>query len=111
MPVDRCCCCHILTNAAVVGMLQLLIIVLTMSSSGTVLDRWRLWEESYKNEQHEKHMKHMFHYMMMKNKTFMNDMKGDMDKLQDTMKMEFMAMKMKMLKKNVRNYSLDRNWD
>ncbi|VDO43603.1 unnamed protein product [Haemonchus placei] len=41
---DRVCGCHAVTGAAIVTSLQLILLVLTLASTGMVLDRYRVWE-------------------------------------------------------------------
>ncbi|KAL6737357.1 hypothetical protein Aduo_011008 [Ancylostoma duodenale] len=41
---DRLCGCHAVTGAGVVTSLQLILLVLTLSSTGMVLARYRVWE-------------------------------------------------------------------
>ncbi|PAV66545.1 hypothetical protein WR25_22552 [Diploscapter pachys] len=41
---DRVCGCNVVTAAGVVTSLQLILLVLTLASTGLVLDRYRLWE-------------------------------------------------------------------
>ncbi|ETN75576.1 hypothetical protein NECAME_12307 [Necator americanus] len=41
---ERLCGCHAVTGAGVVTSLQLILLVLTLSSTGMVLARYRVWE-------------------------------------------------------------------
>ncbi|CAD6198847.1 unnamed protein product [Caenorhabditis auriculariae] len=44
---DRICGCNVVTAAGVVTSLQLVVLALTLSSTGLVLDRYHFWETTY----------------------------------------------------------------
>uniref|UniRef100_A0A8R1DFL7 DC_STAMP domain-containing protein n=1 Tax=Caenorhabditis japonica TaxID=281687 RepID=A0A8R1DFL7_CAEJA len=44
---DKVCGCHVVTAAGVVTSLQLIVLLLTLSSTGLVLDRYHFWQTTY----------------------------------------------------------------
>ncbi|CAI5452568.1 unnamed protein product [Caenorhabditis angaria] len=49
---DKVCGCNVVTSAGVVTSLQLVVLVLTLSSSGLILDRDHLWQAIYPRTQY-----------------------------------------------------------
>lgn len=44
---DQICCAHIFTASAVVGVLQFVLIMICLSTSGIVLDHWQSWKTDF----------------------------------------------------------------
>lgn len=47
MAKDQICCFHIFTAAAIVGILQSVLIVICLSTTGIVLDHWETWKTDF----------------------------------------------------------------
>ncbi|CAO4380075.1 Protein CBG18902 [Caenorhabditis briggsae] len=52
MTTDKVCGCNVVTSAGVVTSLQLIVLLLTLSSTGLILDRYRTWQTSYPQTQY-----------------------------------------------------------
>ncbi|CAI2353966.1 unnamed protein product [Caenorhabditis sp. 36 PRJEB53466] len=52
MTADKVCGCNVVTSAGVVTSLQLIVLVLTLSSTGLILDRYRIWQTTYPQTQY-----------------------------------------------------------